>query len=103
MYDVDVVQIKRFALYSPVCLLTELPLPNIINGTEAELIGASRDEAVDRHCCGVRFDIRQEDGPGSIWNKAKSKGSSSTGTQTQKNIVHCQQVQRFQKFKHKPN
>lgn len=51
---------------SPVCLLAELPLPHIINGTEAELIGARRDQAIDRHRCGLRLDIGQQDGPGSI-------------------------------------
>lgn len=54
---------------SPVCLFAELPLPHIINGTEAELIGARRDQAIDRHCCGHRLNIGLQDGPGSIWKK----------------------------------
>lgn len=51
---------------SPVGLLAELPLPHIINGTEAELIGARRDQAIDRHCYGLWLDIGQQDGPGSV-------------------------------------
>lgn len=52
---------------SPVCLLAKLSLSHIINSTEAELIGASWDQAVDRHCCGLWFNIGQQDGPGSIY------------------------------------
>lgn len=55
-------------LSSPVCLLAELPLPHIINGTEAELIGARRDQAIDRHRHGLWLNAGQQDGPGSVWN-----------------------------------
>lgn len=53
---------------SPVRLLAELSLPHIINGTEAELVGTRRDQAIDRHCRGLGLDAGQQDGPGSVWN-----------------------------------
>lgn len=56
-------------LNSPVSLLAELPLAHIVNGTEAELIGARRDQAIHRHRYGLGLDIGQQDGPGSVWNK----------------------------------
>lgn len=58
---------------SPLCLLAELPLAHIINGTEAELIGACRDQTIDRHCRGLRLNTGQQDGPGSIWNQRELK------------------------------
>jgi len=58
--------------HSPLGLLAELPLAHVVNGTEAELIGARRDQAVDRHRYGLRLDIGQQDGPRSVWNEENS-------------------------------
>lgn len=34
---------------SPVRVLAELPLPHVVDRTETELVGARRDQALDRH------------------------------------------------------
>lgn len=36
---------------SPLSLLAELALPHVVDSAQAELVGASRDQTVDRHRC----------------------------------------------------
>lgn len=59
-------------LGSPLRFLAELSLPHVINGAQAELIGARRDQAVDRHRRGLGLDAGQQDGPGSVWNREQA-------------------------------
>lgn len=56
---------------SPLRLLAELSLPDIVDGTEAELVGAGGDQAVDGHCGRLGLDAGQQDRPGSVWNTEK--------------------------------
>lgn len=92
---------KGSSFGSPLRLLAELPLPHVVNGTEAELIGARRDQAVDHHRRGLGLDIGQQDRPGSICNKQVSHTSHSFAL-TSRNISHFRQRNEsniFQRFR----
>lgn len=58
-------------LGSPLRLLAELSLPDVVDGTEAELVGARGDEAVDGDGGRLGLDAGQQDRPGGVWNDRK--------------------------------
>lgn len=49
--------------YQPIGLLAELASAHVVDGTQAELVGAGRDEAADGDPCGLRLDVGEEHGP----------------------------------------
>lgn len=51
---------------SPVSLLAELALANVVDGTQAELVRACRDQPVDRYSSRLWLNVGQQDRPRSV-------------------------------------
>lgn len=54
------------AKHPPVRLFAELASADVVDGTQAELVGARRDEAADGNASRLRLDVGQQHRPGGV-------------------------------------
>lgn len=60
----------------PLALFAELPSAHVVDGAQAELIGARRGEAAHHHPVGLRMDVGEEHRPRSVWQRKSPKSST---------------------------